>query len=454
MDARTFAESQRTTFERYLRQLVEIPTVSADPARAADMQRCAEAAVAMIEELGGHATVWTTEGNPIVFGGFERDPRLPGIVFYNHLDVQPADEPEWRYDPFRLTVEGDRFIGRGATDDKGPAITVLLAGKYAYDRGVPLNIYYLWELEEEIGSPHFEAALRTHRNEVRAQSVFVCDSIWLSRERPSVDYGLRGLQGATLRLQTADVDAHSGVTGGAAPNPIAELCRILMACFDPVTGDVHIPGFYDEVVPPTEEELESFVRSGFSVETFQKTYGFRWLRHTDVKEVLKRIWAWPTFEIHGIAGGYQGPGIKTIIPHWAEAKVSMRLVPNQDPATIFQRLKTFVQSLNPHVEVQPEGSLAPYLGEFKGPFADALRKAVRTVLGVAPVFIREGGSIGAVVTMQQLLGVPITMMGLSLPEHGYHAPNEFFDWQQARRGIEIFSVYLHEIAQLTVPTEE
>lgn len=447
-DVRAYAESQRSTFERFLRELVEIPTVSADPARKGDMQRCAETAAELIRSLGGQASIWPTSGNPIVFGRFEGRPDYPGLAFYNHLDVQPADEPEWKSDPFRLRVEDGRYIGRGATDDKGPAVACLLAAKYAYDRGLPLNFYFIWELEEEIGSPHFEEGLQAHRSEVRVRSVFVSDSIWISRDRPSVDYGLRGLQGATLYLRTAEVDAHSGVTGGAAPNPIAELCRILMACFDPGTGEVKIPHFYDDVVPPTEEELDNFVQSGFDVERFRKTYGFRWLRTEDLRELLKRIWAWPTFEVHGIAGGYQGPGIKTIIPHWAEAKVSMRLVPNQVPEKVFQLLADYVRQLNPLVEVRPHGSLAPYVGEFKGPHADALRRAVRRAFGIEPAFIREGGSIGAVLTMKKLLDVPILMMGLSLPEHGYHAPNEYFDWDQARRGIEVFNYYFEELAQL------
>jgi len=313
---------------------------------------------------------------------------------------------------------------------------------------LPLNVYFIWEFEEEIGSPNFEAALRQHKDELQVRNVVVSDSIWISREQPSVDYGLRGLQGVTIRLQTAEVDAHSGVTGGPVPNPVAELCRILMACLDPETGDVKIPGFYDDVVPPSDAELESFVRSGFNLENFVKNYGFRWLRYQDPKEVLKRLWAWPTFEIHGIAGGYQGPGIKTIIPYWAEAKVSMRLVPNQTPEKAFALLKAYVKQLNPHAEVEPESGLAPYVGEFEGPTAQAIRRAVKRTFGKEPAFIREGGSIGAVVSMAEILGAPITMFGLSLPEHGYHAPNEFFDWGQARQGILVFHAYFEELLQI------
>lgn len=441
-------EGYRTQFESLLKEFTEIPTVSPDPAHREDHKKLAKRAVEVIQELGGEATLWETEGNPLVYGGFVRDENLPGIIIYNHLDVQPADEPEWQTEPFQMKIDGDRYIARGATDDKGPALTALIAAKYAYDQRIPLNIHFLWEFEEEIGSPHFEEALAEHRDEINVQSVMVLDSIWVSRNQPSVDYGLRGLQGATLRLQTANVDAHSGVTGGAAPNPIAELCRILMKCLDPVTGDVLIPGFYQDVIPPTDEELDSFEKSGFTLQSFQSNYGFRWLRQKTAREVLARIWAWPTFEIHGIAGGYQGPGIKTIIPHWAEAKVSMRLVPKQEPLKIFELFKNFVSELNPHVEVKMEGSLGPYLGEFRGPYADAMRNSCRRAFGKEPVFIREGGSIGAVVSMEKVLQVPIVMFGLSLPEHGYHAPNEYFDWGQAQNGFAIVNTYFEEISSI------
>ncbi len=443
-----FAEKMKEKFEEILRRFVEIPSVSADPAHKDDMFRLAEEAKRVIEEFGGKARIWQTDGFPIVYGGFEHSPSAPTILFYNHLDVQPADEPEWETEPFVFTKKGDRYYARGATDDKGPAIASLFSAVYAREAGIPVNVYFIWELEEEIGSPSFDATLEQHKHEIKADNVVISDSIWINSDQPSVDYALRGLQGAVIRLQTAEVDAHSGVTGGPVPNPISELCRILMACFDPVTGDVKIPGFYDDVIPPGDEELESFVNSGFDLKKFQDNYGFKWLRYTDVREFLKRVWAWPTFEVHGIAGGYQGPGIKTIIPHWAEAKVSMRLVPDQAPDKIFKIFKEYVESLNPHVEVKPEGALPPYLGDFHGPYADAIRTAVEKALGKSPAFIREGGSIGAVLSMSNILGVPITMFGLSLPEHGYHAPNEFFDWGQAKRGIAIFAYYFEEVAKL------
>src|SRR5437899_2936773 len=266
--------------------------------------------------------------------------------------------------------------------------------------------------------------------------------------RPAVPYGLRGLLGARLLLRTGASDAHSGLTGGAARNPLAELCALVYACVDARTGRVKIPGFYDDVVPPTQAEIKSFLASGFQVNRFMRAYGFRTLRTTNPADVLRRIWASPTFEVHGLVGGYTGPGVKTAVPGHGELKISMRLVPNQRPEKIFASLRRFVARQNPNVTVEREGMLQPFRGVFKGPYADAIRDAVRAGFGKDPAFIREGGSIGAVATMQRAWRVPILLLGLSLPEHGYHAPNEYFDWGQASGGMKAFAHYFTELAKL------
>jgi acetylornithine deacetylase/succinyl-diaminopimelate desuccinylase-like protein len=238
------------------------------------------------------------------------------------------------------------------------------------------------------------------------------------------------------------------VTGGAARNPLAELCAVAAACADARTGLVRIPGFYDDVVAPTPAEMNSFLASGFDVRRFKAVHGFRSLRATKAEEVLRRIWASPTFEVHGLAGGYTGPGVKTVVPAHGELKVTMRLVPGQKPEKIFALLKRFVRKQNPDVTVEPEGMLQPFRGVFDGPYADAIRRAVRTGFGREPAFIREGGSIGAVATMQKIWQTPILFLGLSLPEHGYHAPNEYFDWGQASGGMRAFAAYFAELAKM------
>ncbi len=443
-----YISSARSRFEERLANLVEIPTVSMDPAHKPDIDRGAQAAATLLREAGARAEVVATSGNPVVMGQFSAGDGAPTLTVYNHMDVQPAQEPEWKQEPFKFRKDGDRYFGRGSTDDKGPGLTALFAAKYAVDNGVKLNIRFLWEFEEEIGSPHFEEFVTKLLPHLKTDSVLVSDTIWLARGTPAIPYGLRGMKPARLVLRTGGKDAHSGLTGGAARNPIGELAQVITGLYDARTGKVKIPGFYKDVVKPTAKELKSFYASGFNLKKFQEAHELHSLRTKNPKEVMQRIWTNPTFEVHGIAGGYQGPGVKTVVPPFAEAKVSMRLVPKQDPKKIFGLLKKAVARLNKDVEVVEESGLEPYIGPFAGPYADAARGALRFGFGVSPAFIREGGSIGAVVTMQRHLKAPIMFIGLSLPEHGYHAPNENFDWGQASGGIKSFVHYFDACSRM------
>jgi acetylornithine deacetylase/succinyl-diaminopimelate desuccinylase-like protein len=444
----SYITHMRGRFERMLAEMVELPSISMDPQHVKDIHRTADLAVQFLKDLGAEARIVRTPGNPVVSGGWMTGTRHPTVTVYNHLDVQPAQEPEWRQPPFAFRKENGIYRGRGATDDKGPALTALLAGRYAVEQGVPINIRFLWELEEEIGSPHFPAALRQKASVPRPDSVVVSDTIWLARGRPAMPTGLRGLLAARLSLRTGATDAHSGLTGGAARNPLAELCDLVHACVDARSGRVKIPGFYDGVRPPTRKEITSFLASGFQVRRFMRAYGLRSLRTSDPADVVRRIWGMPTFEVHGLAGGYQGPGVKTVVPGYGELKVSMRLVPGQQPKRILSLLHRYVAGLNHDVKVEAQGMLEPFRGEDRGPYAEAARRAIRAGFGREPAFVREGGSIGAVVQMQRAWRVPILFMGLSLPEHGYHAPNEYFDWGQASGGMKAFATYFSELAKL------
>ena len=443
-----YIEKVRTEFETKLREWVEIPTISALPEKRADIERGADEALAYLRALGGHAEKIPTDGNPVVLGRFESHESHPTVTVYNHLDVQPANEPEWRSEPFRMLTENGTYIGRGTTDDKGPALTALLAARYARDAGTPLNIQFFWELEEEIGSPNFESFIRSNVGRIATDSVVVSDTIWVSRQRPAIPYGLRGLLSVRLLLETGTKDVHSGLTGGAARNPISELCEVLTACADAGTGMVRVPNFYDDVVPATQQEVEDFLASGFNAEGFRDAHELKLLRSTDPADLAQRIWTRPTFEVHGIVGGYTGPGVKTAVPARAEAKVSMRLVPKQSPQKIFELASEFIKERNPDVEVVLDSTLAPYIGPREGIHARAGRNAMAEAFGIEPAMVREGGSIGAVVTMEQYLKTPIIFLGLSLPEHGYHAPNENFDWNQASGGIRMFARYFESLAKL------
>jgi len=241
------------------------------------------------------------------------------------------------------------------------------------------------------------------------------------------------------------VDAHSGVVGGGAPNPLTGLARVLAACVDARTGAILVPGLHDGIVPVSDAELDLYVRSGFDVERFRTTYGFRRLLATEPRELLRRLWTEPTFEVHGIAGGYQGPGVKSVVPAWAEAKVSLRLVPGQSPARVLEAIRRFVAELDPLVEVVALGSAPAFVTSVDAPECRAMDQAAERVLGQRLAVTRGGGSIPAVAIMAEVLRAPVLLMGLSLPEHGYHAPNEFFDWTQARRGVELYASWFEEL---------
>ncbi|MEP7340796.1 MAG: M20/M25/M40 family metallo-hydrolase [Acidobacteriota bacterium] len=440
----------RGEFEDKLAALVEIPSVSSDPDRLPDIRRCGELAAQYLRDFGVKSEPIPTPGNPVVMGSIVTNQKYPTVTIYNHLDVQPAEPEEWNKSPFTFHKTGDRYEGRGTTDDKGPALTAMLAVRYAIENGLPLNFKFIWELEEEIGSPHFEYFVKRNKGHLITDSILVSDTIWISRKQPAVPYGLRGLQGFLFKLETHSKDVHSGLVGGAARNPIGELAQVISQCYDAKTGKVKIPGFYDDVVPPTKDELNSFVNSGFTTKGYMKAYELKSIRLNLKTEadVLRAFMAAPTFEVHGITGGYSGPGVKTIVPYRSEAKISTRLVPGQRPAKIAKLVKDFVKQINPDVKVDAIQSLEPFSGDFEGVYADAARVAMKFAFGREPAFTREGGSIGAVVTMQKHLRAPITFLGLSLPEHGYHAKNENFDWGQAAGGIKMFVKYFEEIAKL------
>ncbi len=444
-----YAAKSREHFERLFKQFVEIPTVSAEPDRAGELERCAELGMETIRAFGGQAEIHRVAGGPpVVLGSFGAAKGRPTVTIYNHLDVVPASketEP-WRTEPFTFTKQGDTYFGRGTTDDKGPALSALFGARAALDAGVPVNIKVLWELEEEVGSPNFADTLRAIGPAARTDAVIVSDTVWVSRGRPAQSAGLRGLQTMTLSLETAATDQHSGFTGGVARNPVAELAQLVGELFDAHTGRVKVPGFYDDVAKLSKKELADFRAAGFSIERFKKAHDFRSVRTRDPLDAVKRLWALPTFEVHGLAGGYAGPGVKTIVPPRAELKVSMRLVPNMKGEKVVKLIKGFVKRRNPDVRIEAAKAAPAYRGVTEGPYFESVKDAMKFAFGKNPVIVREGGTIGAILFMEQILKCPIVFMGLSLPEHGYHAPNENFDWGQAGGGIVAFARFFEDVA--------
>jgi len=446
-----FAKEHRQEFEEILRRFVEIPTVSVDPNHLDDIRKGVDLTVETIERFGGKADVYRAEkGNPVIQGVFGNNEKLPTVTVYNHIDVQPASketEP-WDTEPFVFTQKGDTYFGRGTTDDKGPALSALFGARSAIEAGVPVNIRFLWEFEEEIGSPNFEKIITGAKSDLKTDSVVVSDTVWVSRNRPASSAGLRGLLGFILTLETGTVDTHSGETGGASRNPIAELMQLICDIYDPGTGKIKIKGFYDDVIPPSKKELNDWANSGFTVSAFKKAHHLKKMRSNDPIEVMKRIWGMPTLEIHGVVGGYQGPGLKSIVPPRAEVKASCRLVPVQDPSKIKKLLTAAIKERNPDVNIHFETSAPAFRTVLEGPLPEALKRSVKFAFERDAVFVRDGGTIGAMTSIEKVLKCPVLFLGLSLPEHGYHAPNENFDWQQASGGMVAFAKYFDEIAKL------
>jgi acetylornithine deacetylase/succinyl-diaminopimelate desuccinylase-like protein len=447
----SFAKEHRDEYEALLRRFVETPTVSVDPNHLDDIKKGVDLTVETLEKFGGEVQVYSTnKGNPVIHGVFGKDPNRPTVTVYNHIDVQPASretEP-WDTEPFVFTKKGDTYFGRGTTDDKGPALTALFGARAAIEADVPVNIRFLWEFEEEIGSPNFETIITKAAKDLRTESVVVSDTVWVSRNRPASSAGLRGLLGFIMTLETATVDTHSGETGGASRNPIAELMQLVCVIYDVRTGKVRIKGFYDDVIPPSKKELQDWANCGFSVSAYKKAHHLKKMRTEDPLEVMKRIWGMPTLEIHGVVGGYQGPGLKSIVPPRAEVKGSCRLVPGQDPQKLKRLITAAVKERNPDVKIQFESQAPAFRTVLEGPLPEALKRAVKFAFKRDAVFVRDGGTIGAMTSIEKVLKCPVLFLGLSLPEHGYHAPNENFDWQQASGGMVAFAKYFEEISQL------
>lgn len=432
---RAFVDGSEGWFRDRLRTLVEHRTISPGAADVAAIRAGAEAARDLMAEAGAEASLVECSGTPAVMARFRHPDAKRRIVVYNHLDVQPADAAAWdQDDPFTMEVEADDdrgfvYRGRGTTDDKGPGLCALRAASHAAQHGIPVDVTLLWETEEEIGSPHFGDIVDAQREVLDCDGVIVSDTIWPSGHQPAISIALRGSLQAVLKLETAKKQAHSGMAGGAARNPVRELAA--------VATEVHRAAFWRKGAPtPSPEELAGYFDSGFDLDYFKRAHALTSLESDVPLEVMLAVWARPTFEVHGITGGYQGPGVKTVVPAQSELKASFRLVPGQDLDEIGREMKAFVAAIAPDVDCQVTGKLEPYLGHDSGPVHDAIAAGLKAATGKDPVTIREGGSIGAVPILAEKLGVPVHFLPLSLPEHGYHAPNECFDWRQARIGIE------------------
>ncbi|PNY80587.1 dipeptidase [Deinococcus koreensis] len=445
------AHLDRDVAQQELFDLLRIPSVSADPAYRADVRRAADWLQAKLSGLGFAARVDDTPGHPVVYAERQDAPGKPTVLIYGHYDVQPeAPLEEWVTPPFEPTVRDGRIYARGSTDDKGQAFAHVRGVELLLSRGaLPVNVKFLLEGEEEVGSPSIVPYLQAHAEELKADVIVISDGSRFAQGVPTITYGLRGLSYVEILVQGANRDLHSGSYGGAAPNPINALCEIIAALKDD-QGRVTIPGFYDGVEPLTAQEREMWASLPHDDAEFAASIGVSALPGEAGYSVLERIWGRPTLDVNGIWGGYQGEGSKTVIAAKAGAKVSMRLVPGQDPARITSLIQEYVPKIAPAgvtVEVRNHHGGQPMRFSTESPSIRAANRALRRVYGRDAVFARTGGSIPIVAAFAEILKTEVLFVDMGLNEDAPHSPNESFAVQDFENGILTSAYLLQELGR-------
>jgi len=440
----TYARQNQQRFLNELKDLLRIPSVSTLEEHKPDIQRAAEFVANELKRIGfEHVEIIKTEGNPLVYADWLHAPGKPAALCYAHYDVQPAEPlEEWVSPPFEPTERSNNLYARGAVDDKGQLwmIVKALESLFHANRGkLPVNVRLILEGEEETGGEAIAEFVRRHGDRLQADFALVCDTELFAPDLPTLCVGLRGLVYTEIEATGPRTDLHSGVYGGAAPNPLFALCEMIAKMKDE-NGRILISGFYDRVREPDRAELAAWERLPFNEEHYRKTeVGSSVLTGEPGYSVLYRTWARPTLEVHGMPGGFTAAGAKTVIPAKASAKISMRLVPDQDAEDILNKFTAFVKKITPKgietkVKVHSKGP-AIVVGT-DNPFVKASTQAMQEVFGKETVFTRSGGSIPIVADFANALKIPSVMMGMGLPDDNLHAPNEKFHIPNFYRGIE------------------
>src|SRR5260370_164364 len=440
-----------------LKTFLRIPSISADPAHQPDIRRAAEFCASELRQAG-MSSVELIEGergaNPLVYAEWLNAPGKPTLLLYGHYDVQPPDPlDEWISPPFEPTLRGDNLFARGASDDKGQTYMLFKAvASLLRDTGkLPLNVKFLIEGEEETGGDHISAYVASKPLRLACDAAIICDTEMFGPELPTLCVGLRGIIYGELRVQGASHDLHSGVYGGAAPNPIQAIAEILCALKDR-DGRILIPGFYDRVQPPSAKEREAWARLPFDEAAYARDeMGARELVGEPGVPLFERLWARPTLEVHGIRGGFTGQGANTGIPAPAVATISPRLVADQVPAETESQIPQAVGRACPAgvtAEFRTLHSAAASPVDPDNPYIRASAEAMKQIFGADTVYIRSGGSIPIVGLFDRYLAIPSVMMGFGLPDDNLHAPNEKMYLPNFYRGIEAVRRYLEVLGQL------
>jgi acetylornithine deacetylase/succinyl-diaminopimelate desuccinylase-like protein len=452
-----FINVNRDRYLEELKALLAIPSISALPQHAADVKRCADWCADEMRRVGlQNVRLIDTPGNPVVYGDWLGADGAPTILFYGHYDVQPVDPLElWESPPFEATIRDGEIYARGSADDKGQVFMHVKAieAHLKQNGRLPVNMKIILEGDEEVGSANLDDFIRAHKSELGANVVVISDSAMFDRGVPSICYGLRGLVYFQIDLRGSRTDLHSGSFGGAVANPAMVLAQVLAQMKDR-GGRVKIPGFYDDVVPLTEEERKAWASLPFNEKKYKKDFGIPKLFGESGYTTLERTWARPTFEINGLLSGFTGEGAKTVLPAVSMAKVSMRLVPNQRPDNIAKLFEDYVTKITPktvELKIARMHGGKPWMTAYDNPFVQAAARAIEKGFGKTPVFTREGGSIPVVSTFQEELGLPSVLFGVGLPDENAHAPNEKLDVSNFHNGIIASAILYQEIASIGAP---
>ncbi len=439
---------------RFIERLVEyvrFPSVSAQPAHAGDMKRCGEWLRDHCRAIGLEAELHPTAGNPILVA---RTPRRQGrrhFMVYGHYDVQPPEPFDlWKSPPFEPRIEGRSMFGRGASDNKGQNLAHLTAVEAYLKTGteLPVDLTFVIEGEEEVGSKNLAEFLRANRGMLACDAIVISDTGMPAKNKPALTYALRGITALEIKLTGPARDLHSGIFGGSVENPAMALCRLLAQVHDK-NGRVAIPGFYDDVEPLTKFEREQFKRLPLNEAQYRKLLGVPALFGEKGFTHHEQRSARPTFEINGLTSGYQGEGSKTIVPSWASAKITMRLVPGQNPRKVQKLVQAHLKKLCPptmKLELRGGHGGDAYIVSPTSPLAQAAMRALKAGFGAEPIAMREGGSIPIVNDFKRILGADTLLLGLALPDDNAHSPNEKFDLDCFRGGMRMAAQLWQELA--------
>jgi acetylornithine deacetylase/succinyl-diaminopimelate desuccinylase-like protein len=439
--------------QRHLEDLFELlrfPSISTEPAAADHVAECASWLFNKLRSIGLTAGLFPTSGHPVVVAKNQHQPGRKTVLIYGHYDVQPVDPLDlWSTPPFEPLIENGRIYARGATDNKGQILAHILGVQEALEKGeLPVNLIFLIEGEEEIGSPSLEQFLLEKREELRCDIVAISDTGMLAEGEPALTYGLRGIAALEVTVTGPETDLHSGIYGGAVANPALMLARMIATLHDE-QGRVAVPGFYDGAEPLQDWEKNAWRTLPVNEERLRELTGVPELFGETGYTSVERIWARPTLEVNGIGGGFQGQGTKTVIPREAFAKITCRLVPGQEPERVVEAVKThLLQICPPSVKISITGGHAglPYRMDPNSAHGLAAQRALRQTFGCEPSLIREGGSIPIVQTFREVLGVDTLLLGLALPDCKAHAPNENFPVSNFLAGIQLNQNLLRELA--------